>query len=67
MKPPVNHLMDCNYIHYELQISMYAWMLQQFGFVPRNLAFHHLGEKIELEYRKFEVERIVVDHVRAQH
>ncbi len=62
MKPPVNHLMDCNYIHYELQISMYAWMLQQFGFVPRNLAFDHLTEKYPLKYRKWEVEKMLIVH-----
>lgn len=28
MKYPLNNLMDCNKIHYTLQLSTYAWMLQ---------------------------------------
>jgi len=64
MKSPIGHLMDCNYIHYELQMSMYAWMLEQFGFTVRNIAFHHLGERQDLEYRKFEVQRILIDNAR---
>ena len=29
MKFPLNHLDDCNYNHYNLQLSTYAWMLQK--------------------------------------
>lgn len=29
MKYPLNNLMDCNKIHYALQLSTYAWMLQK--------------------------------------
>lgn len=29
MQYPLNNLMDCNYIHYTLQLSTYAWMLQK--------------------------------------
>lgn len=28
MKYPLNNLMDCNKVHYTLQLSTYAWMLQ---------------------------------------
>jgi len=28
MLPPFDHLEDCNYIHYSLQLSMYAFMSQ---------------------------------------
>lgn len=55
MKPPVAHLMDCNLQHYELQISCYAFLLEQFGFQVNNLAFHHFEEEYPLLYRKEEV------------
>lgn len=68
MKPPVKHLMDCNFQHYELQISIYAFMLESAGFTPRNLQFtHHPHENPDdpfkdtepvvypLQYRKKEV------------
>ena len=29
MKYPLNHLDDCNYNHYTLQLSTYAWMIQK--------------------------------------
>lgn len=39
---PVNNLMCCNYIHYSLQLSIYAYLLECFGFVVRNIKFTHL-------------------------
>jgi hypothetical protein len=42
MKKGLGHLDDCNYNHYRMQISFYAWMLEQFGFSVRNLSFDHL-------------------------
>ena len=29
MKFPLNNIQDCNYYHYALQLSTYAWMIQQ--------------------------------------
>jgi hypothetical protein len=37
MLPPVNMLQDCNFIHYSLQLSLYAWMIKK--------AFPHLEVK----------------------
>lgn len=45
MQYPLQHLQDCNYNHYRLQVSIYAWMLKQWGYTPRNLKFTH----VELE------------------
>lgn len=59
MKNPLSHLQDCNYVHYNLQISLYAWMLEQFGFVPRNLSFHHFNQIYPLPYLREEVNLIV--------
>lgn len=59
MKAPLSHLQDCNYSHYNLQISLYAWMMEQFGFYVRNLSFHHFNQMYKLSYLKKEVESIL--------
>lgn len=41
MKGPVSHLQDCNYVHYNLQLSFYMFMLECYGFIPRDLQFTH--------------------------
>lgn len=41
MKYPCTNLQDCHLGHYTLQLSLYAWMLIQFGLKPRNLRLHH--------------------------
>lgn len=58
MKPPLSHLMDCNHTHYNLQISFYAWMLEEFGFHVRNLSFHHFNQMYKLKYLRSEVKTI---------
>lgn len=52
MKGALGHLDDCNYNHYCLQISCYAWMLEQFGFTVRDLSFDHYarGEEEAVRY-----------------
>lgn len=37
MHYPAHNLMDCHVGHYTLQLNIYAWMLAQFGLIPRNL------------------------------
>ena len=54
MLRPLHTLMDCNRQHYELQMSLYAYMLECYGFVVRNLNFRHydnIGTKEKPEYR----------------
>jgi hypothetical protein len=34
MLPPLNHLPDCNFYHYAMQLSMYAYMVEQSLHVP---------------------------------
>lgn len=41
MKYPCINLPDCHLGHYTLQLSLYAWMLIQFGLTPRNLTLLH--------------------------
>lgn len=65
MKYPMNNLMDCNKIHYALQLSTYAWMLQKVNpeFVIKKLVlihYDHSGNvsEHELDYLRDDVERM---------
>lgn len=72
MKYPLNNLDDCNYMHYTMQLSIYAWMVQQIhpDYKIKRLALHWIdhdnNEKfIECEYLKTEVERLL-SHYKKQ-
>lgn len=52
MEYPFNKYMDCNFYHYCIQVSMYAYFLEQFGFKPRQLVIEYKEEIIELPYLK---------------
>jgi hypothetical protein len=41
MRPPIAHLMDCNFVHYELQLSLYMFMLEYQGFRPGKMTVIH--------------------------
>lgn len=65
MKYPLSNLMDCNKVHYTLQLSAYAWMLQKLNpaFVIKKLMLIHYDHKgnvteHELEYLKDDVIRM---------
>lgn len=38
---PIDHLYDCTYTKYWLQVSMYAHLLERLGYVVRNVGFYH--------------------------
>ena len=66
MKYPLNNLMDCNYIHYSLQLSLYAYLLQQINpeFNIKSLKLIHIDHdnkqhEYECEYLKDDVERML--------
>lgn len=72
MLKPLTNVMDCNGAHYEMQISLYAFLLESFGFTVRNLNFQHwnnIGTKEDpsyefaqdyaLTYRKKEVKKML--------
>lgn len=67
-KAPIAHLDSCNGSKYRIQLSLYAWMLEQYGYKPRNLTITHvifLDDKPQytvehkVEYLKKEVENIL--------
>lgn len=62
MKDPVSHLDDCNYNHYRLQISLYAWILEQHGYTIRNTSFTHYNKPYVFDYMKTEIEQILEDY-----
>jgi hypothetical protein len=49
MKYPLNHLDDCNFIHYAIQINTYEWLLKQFGYKTksRRITWVRLNEREE--------------------
>jgi len=64
---PLQSVMDCNFMKYSLQLSMYAFFLEKYNFVPRNLILIHLvvaeiepnkqsKYKIEYEGKTFHIE-----------
>jgi hypothetical protein len=58
MKSPLNSVMNCNYCHYNLQLSLYLYLLELEGFVPRNIEFQHwsnIGSKEDPKYVKNKV------------
>ena len=72
MTYPLNTLMDCNYFHYTLQLSTYAYMLQKLNpnFIISKLVlvhFDHKGNEVEyeIEYMKDMVE-LMLNHYKKQ-
>ena len=66
MKFPVNHLQDCNFNHYQLQLSTYAYMLQTIRpdiNIKKLIIYHidHDGNEMlhECQYLKEEVIRML--------
>lgn len=65
----LSHLQDCNFNHYNIQLSLYAWMLEQYGYKTRNIGithilFNNLGEAqytyyIPMKYLKKEIEEML--------
>lgn len=66
MKYPLNNLQDCNYYHYTLQLSTYAWMVQKLNpeFNIKGLIlvhYDHEGNVVQynIDYLKSDVERML--------
>lgn len=64
MLPPVDHLAHCNYNRYSLQLSFYAWMLEQQGKKIGKLGIIWITSNLKMfmypcNYLKLEVEKIL--------
>ena len=66
MQYPLNNLDDCNFNHYSLQLSTYAWMLQKLNpnFIIKDLILNHYDHQgnntlYHCDYLKADVERML--------
>lgn len=73
MKFPLNNLMDCNFYHYALQLSLYAYMINQLNpdLKVRDLKIVHIDREgrqtiYPVEYLKSDVERMIRHYEREQ-
>ena len=69
MQYPLNNLDDCNYNHYSLQLSTYAWMLQKLNpdFIIKDLILVHFDHNdnqtvYHLDYLKNDVLKMLNDY-----
>lgn len=71
MKPPFDHLEDCNFNHYALQLSMYAFMIEhQYGYKVGSLKLLFIPPQnplawkfIPLTYHKYEAGVLLQSHL----
>jgi ATP-dependent exoDNAse (exonuclease V) beta subunit len=73
MKYPLTNLGDCNFNHYQLQLSTYAWMLQKLNpnFNIKRLFINHYDHEgnnniYEVQYLKDDVERMLKHFAKQQ-
>ena len=73
MKFPLNNIQDCNFYHYTLQLSLYAYLLQKINpkFKIKGLSivhFDHNGAETEYQcdYLKEDVARLLLHYRREQ-
>lgn len=73
MKYPLGNIDDCNYWHYTLQLSTYAWMLQKLRpeFIIKDLILNHYDHDgkntlYHCEYRKDDVEKMLKHYAKMQ-
>ena len=71
MKFPLNNRMDCNFEHYQLQLSLYAYLLQQINpnYNIKGLKLVHIDHdnkqhEYDVEYLKDDVERMLKHYKR---
>ena len=69
MKFPLNSIDDCNFYHYSLQLSLYAYLLQQINpkFKIKKLVIHHIDHddnetEYDCPYLKDEVARMLLHY-----
>ena len=70
---PLDKYDNCNYVHYNIQLSIYGWMLEQFGYKVRNLQITHYifdeqetpiaKREYKFEYLKEDVENLLEHYV----
>lgn len=73
MKYPLGNLEDCNFNHYQLQLSLYAWMLQKLNsnFNIKRLFIYHVDHNnkqniYEVQYLKDDIEKMLKHFAKQQ-
>lgn len=73
MKYPLGHLDECNFNHYQLQLSTYAWMLQKLNpnFTIKDLILNHYDHDgkntlYHCSYLKDDVEKMLKHYAKQQ-
>ena len=66
MQYPLNNIQDCNYMHYQLQLSLYMWMILKAHpeLIPKSLTIIHYDHKdkmtlYDIPYLEKDVERML--------
>lgn len=67
--PPIQHIQESKFHLYELQLSLYALMMEMFGYTVRYTCFHHyrpnlnnifeLQQQYKTTYRKYEAQLLL--------
>lgn len=70
-KYPISNIEDCNYNEYQLQLSIYAWMLKKLNpdFVIESLQIYHIKDlKLKkiytVEYLEKDVDKLIAWHLK---
>jgi hypothetical protein len=62
--PPIQHLSDCNYIHYSLQLNLYEYICRREGYFPPDTVFQkvliHLGPNGYETYKCDDLQHIIL-------
>jgi len=71
MKTPLQALPDCSYSLYTLQLSIYAWILEDLGYEIGDLAIIHIPDRqtetiIPVQYRKDLVEKLLKHYAKRR-
>jgi hypothetical protein len=64
MKKPISNFVDCNYIHYCLQLSMYGFLLERKGFIVEGLTLLHTVNYSKDDLKVYELpylKRAIID------
>lgn len=62
MKSFLSHLDDCEFNHYSLQLSLYAYIFQSYGYKVMDLAIDHYNKEIRVPYLEKEVKLMVQEY-----
>lgn len=59
---PINHIKECNFNGYAIQLGMYMYMCEAYGFVPRKMGITHVRDEVKwykVPYWKKDIEKLL--------